>query len=73
MQRRAGWAKDDPTSDYKPVMDLAQFDALRQRVENGVIDFKGNPSPYTGAPAAKISKSELNAIKRCIDSTKAKP
>jgi hypothetical protein len=40
-------------------------------VENGVIDFKGNPSPYTGAPPAKISKSELNAIKRCIDSTKA--
>ena len=42
-------------------------------VENGVIDFKGNPSPYAGAAAAKISKSELNAIKRCIDSTKAKP
>ena len=41
-------------------------------VENGVIDFRGNPSPYTGAPPAKISSSELNAIKRCIDSTKAK-
>jgi hypothetical protein len=40
-------------------------------VENGVIDFKGNPSIYAGAPPAKISKSELNAIKRCIDSTKA--
>src|SRR5581483_6617485 len=37
LQRRAGWAKDDPTGDYKPVMDLAQFDALRQRVESGVI------------------------------------
>jgi hypothetical protein len=39
-------------------------------VENGVIDFKGNPSAYAGAPPAKISTSELNAIKRCIDSTK---
>jgi hypothetical protein len=40
-------------------------------VENGVIDFKGNPSIYAGAPPAKISKTELNAIKRCIDSTRA--
>jgi hypothetical protein len=40
-------------------------------VENGVIDFKGNPTPYAGAPPAKISKSELNAIKRCIDKTRA--
>ena len=40
-------------------------------VENGVIDFKGNPSPFAGAPPAKISTSELNAIKRCIDSSKA--
>jgi hypothetical protein len=40
-------------------------------VENGVIDFKGNPSIYAGAPPAKISKSELSAIKRCIDSNKA--
>ena len=40
-------------------------------VENGVIDFKGNPSPYAGAPPAKISKVELNAIKRCIDKTRA--
>jgi hypothetical protein len=40
-------------------------------VENGVIDFKGNPSIYAGAPPAKISKAELNAIKRCIDSAKA--
>jgi hypothetical protein len=41
-------------------------------VENGVIDFKGNPSPYAGAPPAKISPSELAAIKRCIDKTKGK-
>jgi hypothetical protein len=40
-------------------------------VENGVIDFKGNPTPYAGAPPAKISKVELNAIKRCIDKTRA--
>jgi hypothetical protein len=39
-------------------------------VENGVIDFKGNPSIYAGAPPAKISQTELNAIKRCIDSTR---
>jgi hypothetical protein len=38
-------------------------------VENAVIDFKGNPSPYEGAPPAKISKSELAAIKSCIDQT----
>lgn len=36
-------------------------------VENGVVDFKGNPSPYAGAPPAKISKNELAAIRRCID------
>jgi hypothetical protein len=40
-------------------------------VENGVIDFRGNPSIYAGAPPAKISKSELNAIKRCIVSSKS--
>jgi hypothetical protein len=36
-------------------------------VEDGVIDFRGNPSPYKGAPPAKISRVELAAIKRCID------
>jgi hypothetical protein len=36
-------------------------------VENAVIDFKGNPSPYKGAPPAKISKVELAAIRGCID------
>jgi hypothetical protein len=40
-------------------------------VENGVIDFKGNPSIFAGAPPAKISKSELSAIKGCIDKTRA--
>ena len=39
-------------------------------VENAVVDFKGNPSIYAGAPPAKISQSELNAIKRCIDKTR---
>ncbi len=38
-------------------------------VESGVVDFRGNASPYEGAPPAKISKVELNAIKDCIDST----
>jgi hypothetical protein len=41
-------------------------------VENGVVDFHGNASPYEGAPPAKISKVELASIKRCIDKAKAK-
>jgi hypothetical protein len=40
-------------------------------VENGVIDFRGNPSIFAGAPPAKISKVELNSIKRCIVKTEA--
>jgi hypothetical protein len=36
-------------------------------VDFGVIDFKGNPSIYKGAPPAKISNVELDAIKTCID------
>jgi len=39
-------------------------------VENAVVDFHGNVSPYAGAPPAKISKTELAAIKRCIDASK---
>jgi hypothetical protein len=39
-------------------------------VENGVVDFRGNPTPYAGAPPAKISQVELAAIKRCIDKAK---
>jgi hypothetical protein len=38
--------------------------------ENAVIDFKGNPSPYAGAPPAKISKTELDVIAKCIDENK---
>ena len=41
-------------------------------VENGVIDFKGNPSPYKGAAPAKISQVELASIKRCIDTANNK-
>jgi hypothetical protein len=40
-------------------------------VENGVVDFRGNPTPYAGAPPAKISNVELAAIKRCIDKAKS--
>jgi hypothetical protein len=40
-------------------------------VENAVIDFKGNPSPYVGAPPAKISAVELKNIKDCIDSSRS--
>ncbi len=36
LQRRAGWAKDDPTSDMKPVMSLEQFQTLVHRVETGI-------------------------------------
>ena len=39
-------------------------------VENAVIDFKGNPSPYAGAPPAKISQNELGVIKKCINDNK---
>jgi hypothetical protein len=39
-------------------------------VENGVIDFKGNPSLYAGAPPAKISKLELSEIKSCMNQAK---
>jgi len=40
-------------------------------VENAVIDFHGNPSPYAGAPPAKISKVELGNIRDCINSSKS--
>jgi hypothetical protein len=40
-------------------------------VDSGVVDFKGNPSPYQGAPPAKISKVELAAINRCIAKAKS--
>ena len=36
LQRRAGWAKDDPTADLQPVMDLEAFQELVNRVETGV-------------------------------------
>jgi hypothetical protein len=39
-------------------------------VDNAVIDFHGNPSPYQGAPPAKISKVELGNIKSCIETGK---
>jgi hypothetical protein len=46
----------------------AKFTAV---VENGVVDFRGNPSIYEGAPPAKISQVELQAIQRCIDKAKS--
>jgi hypothetical protein len=39
-------------------------------VENAVIDFKGNPSPYAGAPPAKIGPGEIKTIKACMDQNK---
>ena len=36
LERRAGWAKDDPTQDLQPVMSLEQFQSLVARVESGV-------------------------------------
>jgi len=46
----------------------AKFTAV---VENGVVDFRGNPTIYEGAPPAKISQVELKAIQRCIDKAKS--
>jgi hypothetical protein len=39
-------------------------------VENGVVDFHGNPSIYAGAPPAKISKTEIGNIRTCINQSK---
>ena len=39
-------------------------------VENGVVDFGGNPSPSAGVPPARISKTELATIRHCIDRAK---
>jgi hypothetical protein len=39
-------------------------------VADAVIDFRGNPSPYAGAPPAKIGKAELAVIKSCIDKSR---
>ena len=36
LERRAGWAKDDPTGDLQSVMTLQQFQTLVARVESGV-------------------------------------
>ncbi|HEX2021713.1 MAG TPA: MoxR family ATPase [Candidatus Thermoplasmatota archaeon] len=36
LERRAGWAKDDPTADLQPVMSLPGFQALIARVESGI-------------------------------------
>jgi MoxR-like ATPase len=36
LERRAGWAKDDPTADLQPVMSLVSFQQLIARVESGV-------------------------------------
>jgi hypothetical protein len=41
-------------------------------VENAVVDFRGNPSPYAGAPPAKISKGDLSNIRTCINQSKGK-
>ncbi len=53
---KAAYAKKDPKTS-----------AL---VENAVVDFKGNPSPYEGAPPAKISNTEIKIIQQCIDENK---
>jgi len=59
--------KDDATAKAAAAKKNPKTTAL---VENGVVDFKGNPSIYAGAPPAKISKVELAAIKTCIDKAK---
>jgi hypothetical protein len=59
--------KDDAAAKAAAKKKNPKFTAL---VPNGVVDFKGNPSTFAGAPPAKISKVELNAIKRCIEKAK---
>ncbi len=59
--------KDDATAKAVAAKKDPKTTAL---VENGVVDFKGNPSIYKGAPPAKISNLELAAIKDCIDKAK---
>ena len=59
--------KDDAAAKKAAAKKNPKFTAV---VENGVVDFHGNPSIYAGAPPAKISKSELASIKRCMDKTR---
>jgi hypothetical protein len=56
--------KDSATAQAKAAKKNPKTTAV---VENGVVDFRGNPSIYAGAPPAKISKAELKAIKDCMD------
>jgi len=60
--------KDDAAAKAVAAKKNAKFTAV---VENGVVDFRGNPSIYEGAPPAKISQVELKAIQRCIDKAKS--
>jgi hypothetical protein len=54
------------TSDFLVQPSIA---VLNGQAPSGVV-FTGNPSIYSGAPPAKISKVELAAIKTCIDKAK---
>jgi len=56
--------KDGAAATKAAVKKSKKFTAV---VENGVVDFRGNPSIYAGAPPAKISQVELKAIKDCMD------
>jgi peroxiredoxin len=60
--------KDEDAAKAVAAKKSAKFTAV---VENGVVDFRGNPSIYEGAPPAKISQVELKAIQRCIDKAKS--
>jgi len=59
--------KDEAAAKAAAAKKNAKFTAV---VENGVVDFRGNPSIYAGAPPAKISPVELKAIQRCMDKSK---
>jgi hypothetical protein len=59
--------QDDAAAKAAAAKKNKKFTAV---VENAVVDFKGNPSIYAGAPPAKISKVELAAIERCLDKSK---
>jgi hypothetical protein len=60
--------KDSDAAKAVAAKKSAKFTAV---VENGVVDFRGNPTIYEGAPPAKISQVELKAIQRCIDKAKS--
>jgi len=59
--------KDNAAAKAAAAKSNPKFTAI---VLNALVDFHGNPSPYAGAPPVKISKTELDEIKACIQNPK---